>query len=922
MVNRAPIASRLKRSQLLAASVVALMVLSAVPVQEAQAATSYTEKLNVYVAGSSALWYFTFGGVNGSNKLSGLESTPGLAWYNVTAIKTTGWASDFQIFGPKGYNLLPVPFIPSQGLFLKVGSDSYTDAASAALALDSYLLTSFRSYANQTGSYTFYSPVSFNDLMPSTLLRFIPSTEGGFAKAVPIASVGGFSSPFVVLEGVKGASGFSHNLVLGSIAANALSNNQPALLSYFGGSATSLRASNHSSSSVVQVNFLDGVAKSSDAGAVVKNGPQFSGSYTLTVAAGKKISRVNATVVELPAQLLASRAVNVGVLRTNDDIAVTLTFRDLSSSLSISSLSFSDNWWNTGQFKFLSGNYTVSKTSIGPGGSITPVYRLQYTGTATGSVTIPASVVHYQYSVNGASFNGTTVLNPIRLSLGADDAVVYATLAPYGSFGKSVGATQTFNITVTNVGTLPASSVVVAGHSIAGGGLAAKSGSATGGTATVTVTQTASGVLGVNSSQSYGATYQDPAGTSLSATTNVISDVFSHSSMSLSFPTLTVSSHLASLANQETNLTLAFTTSDIGPVNVTSFKATARLPGGLGCGQVSGKGAAVKGLTCANGVLTIGYAVINGSSTLTAYMKYNLTSPLNFLLAPFSFQGLTSGKNVTGMSNPVAIPAGLTVSKQYNPSQLFGGMGSTATVSAKNSGPLPAYNATVGSTVDSFDSVATTASLSKTAATIAPGANATVSYGVTLEQVTGVQTATKPTASFYFGGTPFSISGTAPKLNVYQALSATISTVPAVPEEGKNFTIRVTITNPTSVQVSNVVFTMPVPPGLGLSNLVNATISSGVITILAGTLAPHASIRASARAVANSGITVPFANSKLSFSYAGVTLSGTVPKSTGIAIAEDVTTRYIIPTAFIVIAVFAVAFYVRRKAASVPASQK
>ncbi|MDG6983888.1 MAG: hypothetical protein JRN28_05015, partial [Nitrososphaerota archaeon] len=172
----------MKRSQMLAVSVLALLLVSAVPLRAAYAQSGYTEKLNVYVAGSDALWYFTFGGLNGSAHLSALESTPGLSWYNVTAISTTGWQSDFQVFGPRGYGLLPVPYVTPQGIFLTVGSDSYPDASAAAAALDSYLLTSFISYSNGTGRYTFFSPVSFSSLIPSTLLKnFLPTTEHGFA---------------------------------------------------------------------------------------------------------------------------------------------------------------------------------------------------------------------------------------------------------------------------------------------------------------------------------------------------------------------------------------------------------------------------------------------------------------------------------------------------------------------------------------------------------------------------------------------------------------------------------------------------------------------------------------------------------------------------------------------------------------------
>ena len=890
------------------------MVLSAVPLQRAQAASSYTEKLNVYVAGSDALWYFTFGGVNASSQLSTLESVPGLSWYNVTAIKTTGWPSDFQVFGANGYNLLPVPFVPSQGLFLTVGSDSYSHAQAAASALDPYFLTSFVSLSNGTGTYAFYSPISFGDLVPHTLLAFLPSTEGGFASAVVSSSLASLASPFAVLEGVKSSSGFTHSLVVGSITSNALSSSQPSIMSYFGSSVGYLRASNHSSSSVVQVTFLDGQVASSDAGATVQNSPQFRGYYTLTLAPGKRFSSINATVSERPAPLLASRTVDVGVLHTGGNLTVALTFRDLSGTATISRLAFTDSWWNsTGGFKLVSGSGSdsVSLSSLAPGGVQTPVYKLQYTGTTVGSITIPASVLRYQYTVGSKTFNATALLNPIRLSLGAEDAVVVATIAPNGNLGKPVGQSQGFNVTVTNVGTLPASSVTVAGRSIPGGGLAAKT------SQTVAVSQSALGLLGVNATRSYSVTYQDPAGASLNATTNLISDVFSHSSMKLGYPALVASARISSLANQQTNLTLTFSTSNSGSVNVTSFKATDNLPAGLGCGTISGTG-----LTCAGGALTIDYPVLNSSATLNAYMKYNLTGLQSYILAPFTLQGSTAGMSVSGSSNAVPIPAGMAVSKQYTPSQAFGGMKSQASLTATNAGPLTVYNATLKSTADTFDTVSSSAALSKGPVTVAAGGNVTVTYPLTIDQVSGAETGYAATVSFYFGATPFAISSSAPTLEVYQTLAAKITTSPATPEEGKSFTINLVITNPSAVEVSNVTFTLPVPSGLSLSQLANAQVSSGVLTIAAGTIGAHKSFNASAAAVASSGITVPFQNAKLTFSYAGVTLHGSVPSSTGIGIAEDVFTRYIIPTGFILIAVFAIAFYVRRKAATAGASPK
>ncbi len=912
----------MKRSQVLAVTVVALMMLSALPAQPALAATPYTEKLNVYIAGSSALWYFTFGGINGSSKLTALESSPGLSWYNITAIKTGSWLSDFQVFGPRGYNLLPVPFIPSQGLFLTVGSDTFADASGAASALGSYLLTSFTSLSNGTGTYSFYSPVAFTNLMPNTLLKFLPSSAGGFSKAITSA-LESTDSPFVVLEGRNTFPGFSHALVVGSIATPALdSNGKPSLLSYFGSSLSSLAASNHSSSSVIQMRFLDGVVKSTDSAVVSNDNAQFSGSYTLSLAPGKKVTKINATVAELPVPLLATRTVDKGVLQTNDDLAVTITLRNLATAATVTSVRFSDSWWNTtGSFKFLGGNFSAPKTGIAAGGSITPVYRLQYTGTTPGNLTIPASVVRYSYSVGGQSFNATAVLNPIRLSLGADDAVLVTTVQPSGGLGKSVGAQQSLDVTVTNVGTQPASSVVVAGHSISG--LAAKTGSSPGGSATVTLAISAAGLTQANSTASYAATYQDSAGHELNATSNVASIVFSHASMKLGFVALDVESQISTLSNQVTNLTLSFATSNLGPTNVTSFRAVVSLPAGLGCGSVSGKPVGTNGVSCSGGRLTIAYPLLNASSALNAYMKYNLTGGSNFYLPPFSFSSVQAGENVTGMSNPVAVPAGLVVSKGFTPARLFGGMGSTVAVEATNVGGLKVYNASVATTIDSFDALAGASSLTKSAPSIAAGGNLSLTYSVTTSQVFGNLTGAVATSNFYFGATSFTVHSVGPTVQIYQPLGVSIYAVPSTPTEGRNFTIGVQVTNPSGVSVSNVLFTLPVPSGLGLSRLQNASVSGGVLTFSVGTLAAHSSATATASAVASSGITIPFARAALTFQYAGTTINGILPSKSGIAIGEDVTTRYVIPTAIVLLALLVVAFYVRRQAsASAPASQK
>jgi hypothetical protein len=905
----------LKRSQLLAISVVALIALSAFPAQVARAQGGYTEKLSVYVAGSDSLWFFTFGGINGSGSLSSLESTPGLSWYNITAVDTTAWTADYQIFGPYGYGILPAPFVPTQGLFFTVGSDSYADAASAASSIDSYLLTTFTSLSNGTGVYTFYSPISFGSVVPTTLYNFVPTGEQGFTNVLSSAGFTSSDSPFIVLEGQSGSSGFDHSLVIGSISSSALTAAfTPNLLSYFGGSPKSLAASNHSTSSVIRLTALDGIIKSNDSATLTTDTSLFTGSYTLPLSPGEHVSKLNATIVQQPPQLLASRAVDVGVLRTNGNISVTLSLKNLSPSNTITVKSFTDSWWNgTGLFKFLGGDENVTNASLAPGSTITPVYRLQFTGTSSGSVTLPASAIRYQYKVGGVTFDAAAVLNPIRLSLNADDAVVYALLSPIGGFGKAVGASQSLNLTLVNVGTLPASSVVAAGRQVAG--LAARSGNLPGGTATLTLTQSAAGFTGINVTEGYPVTYQNPSGTSLATSSNVVSDIFSHTSIQAGWPVVSVTDQLSALPNGRTNLTLTYAVENQAPAKVTSFNGTGSLPAALGCGTVRGKG-----INCTGDTVTLTFLALDSSTTTKDYMTYNLSTSANFIIPPMTFEAINDGLTMTGMSNAVAAPAGLSLSKQFTPAQLFEGMASQVQVVATNHGPQSLYSATVSSTVDPFDTLAGVSSQTKTVSSVAPGGNVTFSYGVTTSEVYGNLTSSAVSASFFFGGTSFTLSGGTSKVNIYQPLGVSISTNPVSPEEGKNFTIKFQITNPSGVQVNDVTFTLPVPSGLALSGLQNAHESSGVLIVTAGSLAAHSTATASAEAVASSGITIPFAKAKLTFSYQGATINGTVPSKSGIAIAENVTTRYLIPTAFVLVVLLVTAVYLRRKAATSPSS--
>ena len=854
-----------------------------------------------------------FDGVNvTASGLVAVEAIKGVSWYNVTAIETTGWSSDFQIFGHEGYDLIPVPFLPSQGAFLSVGASNYSEAASAATAFDSYMFTTFVSYSNSSGSYTFYSPLSFANIIPSTLLKLVPTEMGGFASAISSSAFVALKSPMVILQGTRGSSGFVYNLTLGSIATNALDTSyQPNILKYFGTTLASLSASSKSVSSTVVFRFLDGIINSTDHSAVTS---RIGGSaeYSLSLAPGAKVGSLNVTVLQAPPLLLAERIVDTGVLMRGQNMSVSISLSDLSNT-TISTVRFSDNWWKDyGFFKLVSkSNSTVPSLTLNASETSTPTYELQYTGNGTQQLTIPAMVIQYSFKVGAATFKGHLTLNPVPLSLGIDEPDVYAYVTPAGGYGASAGNIQHFDVVAKNVGTRTAVSVVIAGQQEEGGLIP-------GGSDTVNVSSTAESLIATNFSKSYTVSYTTPEGQSVNVSTNTIPVIFSHSKMKIGFPTLTVSAAISPLKSGVTNLTLTYASSNQGLASISSFEAEGSLPAGLPCGKVNNG----TGLSCSGGRLSLSYSTLASNKTLSASMQFNLTSHANYFFSPLTYQGLTSGFNLTGLSNALAVPTGLTLTKQFASTVLFSGMSTEVTMNAVNSGPFDFYNITIETSGDVFDIVNSSAVLVKFSQAVTPGGNVTTHYGIVANPTFGNQSSSVAAARLFFGGTQFIVNGSVPVVRVYQSVSASIKTSPASPNEGKAFSMEVTLTNPSAVTVSNVRYILPIPSFMSLSNFRNATFSAGDLNLSVSKLGPHDSYSANMTVRASSGVFKVSSTGKLTFLFSGMTLNGNRPTK-DLGIGEDVLTRYILPTILVLVAVLAAAFYVRRKAGpTVPASRQ
>ncbi|TLX95099.1 MAG: hypothetical protein E6K96_07795 [Thaumarchaeota archaeon] len=904
----------MKSRQLAAIAVImSLGVLPIAPGGVAALPSGYTERLDVYAAGSNALWYLTLSGVNASAPaISKAEAVSGLTSYNLTAIKTTSWDSDFQVFGPQGYNLLHLPFIPDQGLFLTLSASDASAATSAVSAFDSYLAAAFVPLSNGSGTYSYFSPVSFSLIVPGTLLRLIPQSAGGFASLISPTQLIAQASPFVTLSGQKAASGFSHSLTVGSIKLAALASGTLQLLTLFGSSPSSIQPSKLASTSTIYLRSLDGLISSKDKATVRNSDANFSGSYSYTLNQTSRVKALNLTLLQSPAVAIATRILDKGALNSGDTLAVTLSVKNIVSQ-PVQNFTVRDDWWKSypGFFAFSSGTANFTIPSIGGGQGDSRTYVLKVNSSQKGEITIPPVTGSYSYQSGGIRYNGTAVFNEAQVVVGMVEPALAINIQPSGASGNPLGTPENFTVTVTNIGSGPALNVKVANST--------KQSLAVGGTTVVGVPVKFTSIIQSNISRFFTVSWQTPEGETRLLRSSLATLFFTHSSMEVGFGRVVVNATMAPLPSSRMNITLKYTTSNSGHAPVTGIFAAQPIPPGLECGKTSGN------ITCSNGVISLRYSNLQTGATKRASVWF-VVNQTSVIFTPARFNVTTSGFTFTGVSGGIAAPAGVSVSKTLSPNPLFRGMTSTVVVDASNRGGYVLYNATISASADSFDSLATSQGVTqKFFEALNPGSSSSFNYTVKVESGgSGTFKASAVAVQLLFGGMRFNFDLPQGNATLLRPLQASISASPSSPVEGSSFGVQLSVSNPSPVQVSHVHFALKLPPGLRVLGLTNANVTNGAVTIDIPSLTAGSTYSANVTLSASSGLSLALKDhNTLSFSYSGQEVSGFLPNQS-VTVHEDVLTRYAFPIAIALLAVLAAALTIRRRVtpATAPASRQ
>jgi len=426
----------------------------------------YSERLDIYTAGSSGYSLVSLSPVNASKpSIVAAESVAGVSAYQLTAIKTASATPGSELFWVDGYNVLKLPFVPTNGVFLNVTASSKEAAQSAATSFDSFLGTNLVQISSSGNNYTFFGPADFT-VAGETIFTSVPGAlEKGLASTTSGSTLATTPTPTAILTGVRSGSAFTHTVTFGSTQSSVVSaNGSVSLAKALNQANATFTSSARATSTQVVIHALDGLISSGDGAKVTNSQASFSGTYTATVPPNTKF-KPNVTILADPPVLTATRILDRGSAASGDLVSVTVQMRNTAQAGTIQNIAMNDSWWNSypGIFTKTAGNSSFTIASLSAGQNVSRTYVLKVNSAASQDLTIPSAKVSYSYSVGGVTVSTSTTTNQVELRTNSVGPALMILAGADIASGSPIGRQGHYVVTVTNLGNGPALNLQVAG---------------------------------------------------------------------------------------------------------------------------------------------------------------------------------------------------------------------------------------------------------------------------------------------------------------------------------------------------------------------------------------------------------------------------------------------------------------------------
>jgi len=864
--------------------------------------SSFAQRLDVYLAGTNDFWRVTLTNVNATKpSVVAAESVAGVSAYELTAVKTTSATPSSQLFWAGGYKAVKLPFMPDNGVFLNVTATSQSAARSAADDLDTYLGTNFEQIGSSSGNYTFFSPGDFS-VSGEILYTSVPVAEKGLADITSGFSLAADPSPIAVLTGVKSGSSFTHTISFGSTQTNVVASNGSLTLGKALNIANdSFISAPNAASTRVSLHSLDGLISSNDPATIVNHEANLSASYSMSVPQNTKF-RPNVTLLSDPPVLSATRLVGTGSAISAGLITVTLLLRNTGKVGTIDNIAVNDNWWTAypSLLTLSAGNSSFTVPSLAAGQNTSKVYVLKVTSSASEDLTVPAVSVTYSYGVGGVTVNSSTVTNQLEVRTNDAGPALEITAATDISSGSPIGTIGHYVVTVTNTGNDAALNLKVGNFTdeslVQGGGVWKFNASIP-----------LNSIIGRNLTQTFTLGWTAPNGTKGSLVSNPDNIVLSHSGILLPLMQFNVAATLSPALLVVGRATATYTLTNVGNAVATGVTVNQTFAAGMKCNSVL-KGNA----TCTASGLSLTATNVAPSSNIGGSLNMTFSTD-NYISEPADITTTYAGVTLYTGGAAFVVPAGVIVTRVDSPNPVFQGQNDTVVIHIANRGSLPVYNVTLLTQPDVFD-VGISGALHAEFTTL--NASTTQSFNYTVGIVTpGNHTTASITLSYGFAGSAATYTVFPGNVDVFKDVQATTSTKPSTPIEGSDFTLAVSVLNPSTANVTNVALSIPIPQGLTIVNSSSAfKITGRTVSLSLPSLGPGTTSTHSLTLVAGSDGSISLGTGTLTFDYAGTPVLGIVNTS-AIVVGVDLLLRYELPIAAAVLLSIAVAVYMHRKLA-------
>ncbi len=856
------------------------------PLPPAKSQEHYTEEVTVTIMGSSAYWEISMKGAGFSvpwqEEIE--REKDSLFSYQIFTIDASRWSPEFELFSNSGYNLLGFDAIPSSGIFLKVKSDNFESATRLAASLSLFLHLSYTYFSSNEGFYIFYSHMDFN-MVKEMLWNAVPIEYEGVARLlskdvftlqeVPIFKVSG--------ENVNGD--IVHMVTLAGLKSNILSSQKEFKLTEILNTIGDTTASSKASSSTITIKVIGGFVSYSEEGTVKNFSENRTATVITTVEAGQTFPDLSIDLVQTFPSLIAIRDVDRVSLEMGDIVTVGIRVRNVGppGSIPAKDVNVVEDWWmNLDEFEFLDGESTRTLGHLAAGAEFTLAYRLKLISSHKGEVVTPPSIVLYSYDFEGENINElaninqlTIILNDVRPSLFVE-ATVESSASP-------ILSSAPVTLTINNKGKGHATNLEVEGNfrqSLLSGDIWV-----------LTVNQSSNSLNELIKSKVWSVSW-DEGGERKEALSNSIT---LHYNLTGTFiPQFEVQRNIVHTFKDGENLvngTVTIINKGIIPLDLVILSEDIPEEFLLLGGNYSLR----------NHTLFAEDSNIGAGKRISYFYYATILNDENYVIQPTEVIIVSVGFNITRLAKSVVLPLGVNVLKNFEFTDSFVGANITVDGRVVNKGSLPIFDVSFNFGEDSFIKVIE-GKFSHTSEVLNKDEHLGSEVMVMLSSA-GQFEVSKGSSSFTLAGAKITKYSELSFLDIYPPISVEMLINPSIPIENEEFTISLTIKNPSSVPVQDVRVNFELPLGI--------KVTEGSLQLSVKELEADALVIKNACLVSNSPMSRSIGPSLIQFKYKGDTFKGT-SKSLELLIDDNMQNRYGIPI-FIAAIFILITVYIARR---------